>query len=80
MRPSASWHPKDVISALAKRGHTLTSVGNAHGIPQTQMSYALRKPLRRPERLIAEAIGVSPSEIWPDRYSIAGTPLPRTRN
>ncbi|MBI6262380.1 helix-turn-helix domain-containing protein, partial [Proteus mirabilis] len=50
----SDWHPADIIAALRKRGTTLAN--------------ALSRPWPKGEKIIADFLGVAPSEIWPSRY------------
>ncbi|ECI5354736.1 helix-turn-helix domain-containing protein [Salmonella enterica] len=62
------WHPADVIAAMRKRGTSLAVVSRQAGLASGTLANAIR--IRRPkgERLIAEALGVPPEQIWPSRY------------
>ncbi|MFP1767834.1 helix-turn-helix domain-containing protein [Lonsdalea quercina] len=62
------WHPADIIAALKKRGTTLAAVSRNAGLASSTLANALTKHWPKGERLIAEALGVSPAEIWPSRY------------
>ncbi len=69
-QPLEDWHPADIVCALRKAGWTLRKLSIRHGYAQpTTVSYAIHKPWPKGERLIAEAIGVRPEEIWPSRYA-----------
>ncbi|MFQ6565846.1 helix-turn-helix domain-containing protein, partial [Dickeya dianthicola] len=62
------WHPADIIAALKKRGTTLAAVSRNAGLASSTLANALTKHWPKGEKLIAEALGVSPAEIWPSRY------------
>ncbi|MGK3143112.1 helix-turn-helix domain-containing protein [Pantoea sp. C2G6] len=62
------WHPADIIAALHKRGMTLAALSRAAGLSSSTLANALTRPWPKGEWLIAEAINVHPSEIWPSRY------------
>lgn len=68
------WHKADIKAALHRTDRSLRSVAIAAGYdkPDT-LNQALRHPYPKAERLIAEAIGVSPKVIWPSRYHADGT-------
>jgi Ner family transcriptional regulator len=68
------WHPADVLAALKKRGYNLARLSVANGYHPTAAGKALKQPWPAIERLLAEAIGVTPQEIWPSRYDAAGNP------
>ncbi|CPR14080.1 helix-turn-helix domain-containing protein [Brenneria goodwinii] len=62
------WHSADIIAALKKRGKSLAAVSRNAGLASSTLANALTKHWPKGERLIAEALGVSPEEIWPSRY------------
>jgi Ner family transcriptional regulator len=68
------WHPADVLAALKKRGFSLAGLSVANGYHPTAAGKALKQPWPAIERLLAEAIGVAPQEIWPSRYDESGNP------
>ncbi|MEC5344237.1 helix-turn-helix transcriptional regulator [Brenneria populi] len=62
------WHPADIIAALKKRGTSMAAVSRNAGLASSTLANALTKHWPKGERLIAEALGVAPAEIWPSRY------------
>ena len=76
---TADWHPADVLAALKKRGWSLAGLSVANGYHPTAVGKALKQPWPAVERLLADAIGVPPQEIWPSRYDHDGQPLRRAR-
>ncbi|KIC88588.1 MULTISPECIES: helix-turn-helix domain-containing protein [Pantoea] len=62
------WHPADIIAALHKRGMTLAALSRAAGLSSSTLANALTRPWPKGEWLIADAIKIHPSEIWPSRY------------
>ncbi|MBJ7222576.1 MULTISPECIES: helix-turn-helix domain-containing protein [unclassified Brenneria] len=62
------WHPADIIAALRKKGTTLAAVSRAAGLSSSTLANALTRPWPKGEWLIADALGIHPSEIWPSRY------------
>jgi Ner family transcriptional regulator len=75
----ADWHPADVLAALKKRGNSLAALSTAHGYHPTAAGKALKRRWPALEGLIAEAIGVPASQIWPSRYDASGSPIPRVK-
>ncbi|WP_159566679.1 helix-turn-helix domain-containing protein [Budvicia diplopodorum] len=61
-------HPADIIAALRKKGTTLAALSRSAGLSSSTLANALIRPWPKGEWLIAKAIGVHPSEIWPSRY------------
>lgn len=68
---ASDWHPADVIAALRKAGWSVRSLSKHHGYNPNSLGEALSTKGRRwphAEKLIAEAIGLLPEQIWPTRY------------
>lgn len=68
------WHNADIVAALWKRGTSLRKLARVHGLSPTALTVSLQRSWPRAQRIIAEAIGVAPQEIWPSRYEPDGTP------
>lgn len=64
----ADWHPADIIAALHKRKTSLAAVSRAAGLSSSTLANALTRPWPKGEQLIAEALELQASEIWPNRY------------
>uniref|UniRef100_UPI003D312E70 helix-turn-helix domain-containing protein n=1 Tax=Serratia marcescens TaxID=615 RepID=UPI003D312E70 len=64
----SDWHRADIIAALRKRGTSLAKVSRDAGLNSRTLNNALDRPWPKGEKLIAEAIGVTPNLIWPSRY------------
>lgn len=62
------WHRADIVAALHKQGLSLSQLSLAAGLSASTLRNALRTPYPRAERIIAQAIGIPASEIWPSRY------------
>lgn len=62
------WHPADIIAGLRKRGTSLAAVSRQAGLVSSTLANALTRRWPKGERLIAEALGVAPEQIWPSRY------------
>lgn len=62
------WHKADIIAGLRKKGTSLAALSRAAGLSSSTLANALTRPWPKGEFLIAEALGVHPSEIWPERY------------
>jgi Ner family transcriptional regulator len=68
MKIKPDWHPADIIAGLRKQGTTLAALSRDSGLSSSTLANALNRPWPKGERLIAEALKVKPSEIWPSRY------------
>ncbi|MCX2945697.1 helix-turn-helix transcriptional regulator [Rahnella perminowiae] len=62
------WHQADIIAALRKRGTTLAAVSRSVGLSSSTLSNALSRSWPKGEKVIAQALNVHPSVIWPSRY------------
>lgn len=63
------WHRADIVAELRKAGWSLRRLATHHGYKApTTLTNALARPWPKGERLIAEAIGIDPAQIWPSRY------------
>ncbi|MFQ4137379.1 helix-turn-helix domain-containing protein [Nodosilinea sp. PGN35] len=67
-------HVEDIKAALRKQGWTLTGIAKELGVGPSAISHALtRQRSRRVEKVIAAKLGLSPREIWPQRYKGGAT-------
>lgn len=72
------WHPADIKAALDKAGWTLRALAAHHGMKASStLSHTFERSYPLNEKRIADAIGVTPQEIWPSRYNEDGTKKPR---
>ncbi|MCL9644558.1 helix-turn-helix domain-containing protein [Rahnella victoriana] len=62
------WHQADIIAALRRRGTTLAAVSRSAGLSSSTLSNALSRSWPKGEKVIAQALDVHPSVIWPSRY------------
>lgn len=68
-------HVEDIKAALRKQGWTLTGIAKELGVGPSAISHALtRQRSRRIEKVIAAKLGLSPREIWPQRYKGGANP------
>ncbi|EAM2669709.1 transcriptional regulator, partial [Salmonella enterica] len=65
---SQDWHRADIKSALEKRGITLRDLSRQAGLSPDSLRNVFTRSWPRAERIIADALGVTPQEIWPSRY------------
>ncbi|EAO6137941.1 transcriptional regulator, partial [Salmonella enterica] len=65
---SQDWHRADIKSALEKRGITLRELSRQAGLSPDSLRNVFTRSWPRAERIIADALGVTPQEIWPSRY------------
>lgn len=62
------WHSADIIAALKKRGTSLSAVSRNSGLASSTLANALIRHWPKGERLLADALGIAPEQIWPSRY------------
>ncbi|NIF60157.1 transcriptional regulator [Enterobacter sp. Ap-916] len=62
------WNPADIIAGLCKKGISLAALSRECGLASSTLANALTRPWPKGEFLIAKALGLHPSEIWPERY------------
>ena len=67
---STDWHNADIKAALEKKGINLAYLSRKNGLHPITISKALQFSYPKGERVIAEALGVSPETIWPSRFAI----------
>ncbi|QUW59465.1 helix-turn-helix domain-containing protein [Salmonella enterica] len=68
---SQDWHRADIKSALEKRGITLRDLSRQAGVRNLSpdsLRNVFTRSWPRAERIIADALGITPKEIWPSRY------------
>lgn len=73
------WHAADIIAALKKRGLTLSGLSRQSGLSSSTLSNTLVRPWTKGEMIIAQAIDLTPEEIWPSRYIDKNTQRPIKR-
>lgn len=62
------WHVEDIIAAVRKKKKSLAALSTENGLASGTLNNALRRPWPRGEKIIAQALGLTPAEIWPSRY------------
>ncbi len=59
---------------LALRGTSLARLARDRGLYRTAVQTALFRAYPKSERVISDAIGLTPAQLWPERYDDAGRP------
>jgi len=75
MTNKQDWHSADIVAALRKTGVSVRALSIANGYQPNTLKAALKKAYPNGERIIADALGRHPMEIWPSRYTNAGKPI-----
>lgn len=61
-----------VACALRLRGSSLSALARAEGVTASALSHVMTKPNRHLEAVIARAIGLTPQQVWPERFDADG--------
>ncbi len=69
LKEGRDWHRADIVAALKKRGFSVRQLSRDSGLGENTLANALRSPWPKGERIIAAALEMEPSEIWPTRYT-----------
>jgi Ner family transcriptional regulator len=77
------WHPADIKAALQKAGTSMQQLSLRNGLCGHAVRVALDRPYPKAEKIIADALGLKPEDIWPERWAArrrnaARLPDPRT--
>ncbi|AOF16624.1 TPA: helix-turn-helix domain-containing protein [Yersinia enterocolitica] len=62
------WHRQEILAAIRKRKGSLSALSRDSGLSSGTLANALTRPWTKGEMIIAEAIGITPQEIWPSRF------------
>ena len=81
---NAGWHRQQIIAAVRMKGSSIAAIGRDIGLKRPTMSWALIAPRIRANRAIADFLGVSMHELWPQWFDaddklISTQALPRPR-
>ena len=69
-----------ILYQLRLRNLNLRKLGEKVGVSRQAMSYALHAPNSRGEAVIAEALGLKPQELFPERFDASGNRYGWTRD
>lgn len=62
------WSKSKILFELREKGTTLTALSRKEGLASRTLNNALYRSYPKAEKIISDAIGVQPAEIWPSRY------------
>ncbi|MBT9291323.1 helix-turn-helix domain-containing protein [Prosthecodimorpha staleyi] len=83
------WDKHAIKAEVHRRGATLVGIARAAALEPSACKVALHRKHAAGERAIAGFLGISPAELWPDRYAArpashgfntAAEPLGASRN
>ena len=79
-RTPTGWHPEDIKARLRILYGPITTLSEAWGFNRNAITLTLKRHdySQKVEAKIGEALGVPLHQLWPARWSPAGTPLPRS--
>lgn len=70
--PSLRW--EWIKYQLRRKGSSLAQLARELGVSDSPVKNTKRVPYPRMERAIADALGLEPIDIWPERWNADGTP------
>lgn len=73
------WHPQDIMAAVRKKGSSLQRLAREHGFSRNTLNRALKERFPNAHAVIADYIGVSRGDLWPQWYCKNGAPRLRSR-
>ena len=59
------------------QGRTMSAVADEAGVKRQTLYQAFQRSYPRMEKIIADAVGLEPAVLWPERYDRHGLPLYR---
>lgn len=62
------WSKSKILFELREKGTTLTALSRQEGLASRTLNNAFYRSYPKAEKIISNALGVQPSEIWPSRY------------
>ncbi len=65
--PTEDMHRADIVAALHKRKISLRQLSIQNGMAANTLNNALDRPWPKGEEIIANALGLTPQDIWPVR-------------
>lgn len=68
-KPAVNWHKADILAELKKKGWTLRSLAAEGNVSYSTLKTVFDKSYPKMERLVANAIGISPEIIWAERFA-----------
>ncbi|WP_437613151.1 helix-turn-helix domain-containing protein [Erwinia sp. V71] len=72
------WEVSYIVTELKRHGYSLAAISRTAGLASPTLANTLYRPWPKGEWLIANALGVHPSIIWPNRYkNLKQARLPR---
>lgn len=80
-RPAqATWDSFAIKAEIRRRGKTLTALAKEAGYQPATVRWAFIRPFPGANRAIAQFLGLSVQELWPDWYDCDGKLIPTVRS
>lgn len=61
-------HRADIVALVRKSGTSISALSVKAGLRPTTLNNALERRYPKGEKIIADAVGLPPEDIWPSRY------------
>lgn len=61
-------HRADIVALVRKSGTSISALSVKAGLRPTTLNNALERRYPKGEKIIADAVGLTPKDIWPSRY------------
>ena len=68
-KTAVNWHKADILAELKKKGWILRSLAAEGNVSYSTLKTVFDKSYPKMERLVANAIGISPEIIWAERFA-----------
>ncbi len=72
-------HPEDIKAMIRKKYGSLALVADAHGLSHSTVQCAVYRPVPAGNYAIAQALGMSVHELWPEWFHANGKRILSTR-
>lgn len=70
------WHQQDIQAEIRKRGSTLAELSRQHGLNRGTLQTVFYKRYPKGQAIVADFIGRTLHELWPNWYGPDNEPLP----
>lgn len=66
-----------IIYQVSLMGRSLAQVADEAGVSRQCLYQVFNRTYPRMEKVVADALGIAPMELWPERYDADGLPIYR---
>lgn len=71
-RPLQNWHPETVKYAIRRTGKAIRDVAIGASLDPSSLSHGLHRPIPKANQAIADYLGKTVNEIWPEWFDENG--------